>query len=65
MSDRLGHATTAFTMDIYTHAIPAIEHEAAEQIADLVFGAGNDTDHDEDDHGDDDFSSDDPRPSPT
>lgn len=40
MSDRLGHATTAFTMDIYTHAIPAIEHEAAEQIADLVFGVG-------------------------
>lgn len=64
MSDRLGHATTAFTMDIYTHAIPAIEHEAAEQIADLVFGAGNDTDHDEDDDGDDDFSND-PQPSPT
>jgi hypothetical protein len=41
MSDRLGHATTAFTMDIYTHAIPAIEHEAAEQIADLVFGIGS------------------------
>lgn len=38
MSDRLGHATTAFTMDVYTHAIPAVEHEAAEQIADLVFG---------------------------
>ena len=38
ISDRLGHATTAFTMDIYTHAIPAIEHDAAEQIADLVFG---------------------------
>lgn len=30
--------TTAFTMDIYTHTIPAVEHEAAEQIADLVFG---------------------------
>lgn len=38
ISDRLGHATTAFTMDIYTHAIPAIEHDAAEQIADIVFG---------------------------
>lgn len=38
MSDRLGHATTAFTMDVYTHAIPAVEHEAAEQIADLLWG---------------------------
>jgi integrase len=46
MSDRLGHATTAFTMDIYTHAIPAIEHEAAEQIADLVFGIGSVEDDD-------------------
>jgi integrase len=45
MSDRLGHATTAFTMDIYTHAIPAIEHEAAEQIADLVFGGSQGAGH--------------------
>lgn len=45
MSDRLGHATTAFTMDIYTHAIPAIEHEAAEQIADLVFGGSQEAGH--------------------
>lgn len=40
MSDRLGHATTAFTMDIYMHAIPAIENDAADQIADLMFGSG-------------------------
>lgn len=38
MSDRLGHATTAFTQDIYMHAIPALEEEAADQIAGLVFG---------------------------
>jgi integrase len=38
MSDRLGHATTAFTQDVYMHAIPAVEDDAANQIADLVFG---------------------------
>ena len=38
MSDRLGHATTSFTMDIYMHAIPAIEDDAADQIAGLMFG---------------------------
>jgi integrase len=38
MSDRLGHATTAFTQDVYIHAIPAVEDDAADQIAGLVFG---------------------------
>ena len=38
MSDRLGHATTSFTMDVYMHAIPAVEESAADQIAGLVFG---------------------------
>lgn len=42
MSDRLGHATSAFTQDIYMHAIPAKEEAAAEQIAGLVFGAESD-----------------------
>ena len=45
MSDRLGHATTAFTMDVYMHAIPANEEAAAEQIADLVFGPNKNADH--------------------
>lgn len=60
MSDRLGHATTAFTMDIYMHAIPAIEDDAADQIADLMFGIG---DNSEDD--DDDSDGDDSQPVPT
>lgn len=47
MSDRLGHATTSFTMDIYMHAIPAIEDDAADQIADLMFGNGEDPPDDE------------------
>jgi len=37
VSERLGHATVAFTMDIYSHAIPALEAKAAQTIADLVF----------------------------
>jgi integrase len=38
MSDRLGHATVAFTLDTYTHAVPALEEEAAETVARLVLG---------------------------
>lgn len=52
MSDRLGHATTSFTMDIYMHAIPAVEDDAADQIADLMFGADDAGDGDEDSDGD-------------
>ena len=37
MSTRLGHATTAFTQDVYMHSVPAMEDSAAEQIADLIF----------------------------
>lgn len=42
ISDRLGHATSSFTQDIYMHAIPAVEEEAANQIAGLVFGESGD-----------------------
>ncbi len=41
MSDRLGHATVAFTQDIYMHAIPALEESAAQQVADLIFDDDN------------------------
>ena len=37
MSDRLGHATVAFTQDVYMHAIPQLEADAAEQVAALIF----------------------------
>ena len=37
VSERLGHATVAITLDIYSHAIPAMQEEAAVLIADLVF----------------------------
>lgn len=37
VSERLGHSSIAITMDTYSHAIPAMQEEAAEQIAGLVF----------------------------
>jgi integrase len=39
VSERLGHATVAITLDTYSHAIPALQEEAASRIAGLVFGA--------------------------
>jgi integrase len=37
VSERLGHATVAITLDTYSHAIPAMQEEAAARIAELVF----------------------------
>jgi integrase len=36
VSERLGHATVAFTLDVYCHVIPALQEDAAERIAALV-----------------------------
>jgi integrase len=52
ISDRLGHATSSFTQDVYMHAIPAVEEEAAARIANLMFSANDVADEDEDDDGD-------------
>ncbi len=38
VSDRLGHATVSITLDTYSHAIPAMQEEAAEKVAALVYG---------------------------
>jgi integrase len=38
MSERLGHATVAFTLDTYTSALPAMDKSAAEVIAGLILG---------------------------
>lgn len=38
VSERLGHSTVAFTLDVYSHAIPAMQAEAADAVAALVFG---------------------------
>jgi hypothetical protein len=36
VAERLGHATVAFTLDVYSHVIPALQEDAAERIAALV-----------------------------
>jgi integrase len=38
VSERLGHATVSITLDTYSHAIPAMEEEAAAKVAAVVFG---------------------------
>ena len=35
VSDRLGHATVAFTLDTYTADVPELHHHAAETVSDL------------------------------
>ena len=40
VSERLGHATVAMTLDVYSHAIPALQEDAAETVARLVLGGG-------------------------
>lgn len=39
VSERLGHASVAFTMDIYAHVIPGMQATAATTFANEVFGA--------------------------
>ena len=36
VSDRLGHSTIAVTLDTYSHAVPALEEEPAEQVVALI-----------------------------
>lgn len=46
MSERLGHATPAFTLQQYAHVIPGMQAEAAEAIADLIAEQSNALDQD-------------------
>jgi integrase len=39
MSERLGHATVAFTLDTYASALPAMDKSAAAVVASLILGA--------------------------
>jgi hypothetical protein len=41
VSERLGHASVAFTLDTYSHAIPAMQETAADLVASLVFEEGS------------------------
>lgn len=38
VSERLGHATPAFTMTVYQHVLPGMQAEAATTFGDLLFG---------------------------
>jgi len=38
VSERLGHATTAITSDLYTHVLGATDRAAADQAAGLILG---------------------------
>jgi integrase len=38
LSARLGHSTVAFTLDVYTKAVPQLDREAADKVAGLIFG---------------------------
>ena len=35
---RLGHATVAFTMQVYAHVLPGMQTDAAAAFGELVFG---------------------------
>lgn len=37
VSDRLGHSSVAFTLDVYSHVVPALQEAAAESVA-ALFG---------------------------
>jgi len=39
VSERFGHATISITRETYSHAIPAMQEEAAALIVGLVFAA--------------------------
>ena len=36
VSERLGHSTVAITLDVYSHAIPSMQRDAAETVAALL-----------------------------
>jgi integrase len=36
VSERLGHSSVAITLDVYSHAIPALQEDAAARVAALI-----------------------------
>lgn len=45
ISERLGHATAAFTLQVYSHVIPGMDEEAATSVAALMLSAGDTEPH--------------------
>lgn len=40
VSERLGHASIAITLDVYSHVLPGMDEDASQRVADLIFGDG-------------------------
>jgi integrase len=40
VSEQLGHASTAFTLDTYAHVLPHMQDEAVARIEAVLFGTG-------------------------
>jgi integrase len=40
VSERLGHASAALTLDIYSHVLPHMQQRAAERLEAVLFGSG-------------------------
>ena len=40
VSDRIGHANMAYTLQIYTHRSTGRDRQAAETVAGVIFGDG-------------------------
>jgi integrase len=38
VSERLGHSSVAFTLDVYSHVLPDMQQETAEKVESLLFG---------------------------
>jgi integrase len=43
ISERLGHATTAITLDVYSHVIPGMDAQAADAVASLILDGSSPT----------------------
>lgn len=43
MQERLGHSSVAFTLDIYSHAVPTMQDQAAQSFSDLIDSEGRAT----------------------
>lgn len=39
VSERLGHSTVSLTLDVYSHAVPHMQRDAADEIARVLFGS--------------------------
>ena len=39
VQERLGHTTINTTMDTYSHSLPGMQSQAAEQVSAMIFGS--------------------------